>query len=99
GTITLGDIVRNGQMEVQAGEEPTWTLWGLVHYLGPDATWQNKHGESWSIERLVRSQVYEPVARAACGGTHGLFALAYARNKYLETGRPLSGAWLEADQK
>lgn len=97
--ITIGDVVKNAQMEVQAGEEPAWTLWGLVHYLGPDATWQNKNGEPWSIERLVRSQTYEPVNTAACGGTHGLFALSYARNTYLESGERLRGAWLEADQK
>ena len=97
--ITIGDVVKNAQMEVRAGEEPAWTLWGLVHYLGPDATWENKNGEPWSIERLVRSQTYEPVNTAACGGTHGLFALAYARNKYLDTGRRLHGAWIEADQK
>jgi hypothetical protein len=98
-TLTIQDLVNGAQKEVKTGEEPGWTLWALTHYLGVDATWENKDGEPWSIERLVRSQTYETVNTAACGGTHGLFALAYARQKYLETGKPLRGVWLEADQK
>ncbi|MCH8830903.1 MAG: hypothetical protein IID45_15115, partial [Planctomycetes bacterium] len=80
-------------------EEITWTLWALSHYLGADARWENKYGEAWSIDRLVRMQTQAPTGDAACGGTHGLFALTYARNVYLKTGRPLRGVWLAADQK
>ena len=98
-TITVKDLVRNAQMEVKTGEEVTWTLWALSHYLGPDASWRNKNGESWSIERMVRIQTQEPVSRAACGGSHGLFALTFARNVYLKSGKPLRGVWLAADQK
>jgi len=79
-------------------------LWTLAHYEEPDAQWFNAAGEPWSIERLVKMQVDEPVTSGACGGCHGLFALAYARNMYLSTGepgkpRPLRGVWFEADQK
>lgn len=99
GEITVADIVRNAQMDVNAKEEITWTLWFLSFYLEPDAQWTNKDGESWSIERLVQMQIAEPPYNAPCGGTHGLFALSRARNAYLQTGRPLRGVWLEADQK
>jgi hypothetical protein len=98
-TITVADMVRNAQMEVHGGEEITWTLWALIHYLPPDAVWNNKYGERWSIERMVQMQTHEPVERGACGGTHGLYALSYARNRYLQDGKPLRGVWLEADQK
>jgi hypothetical protein len=36
---------------------------------------------------------------APCGGTHGLYALAYARNAYLHKYHNLRGVWFEADQK
>jgi hypothetical protein len=98
-TLTVGDIVRDAQKQIRTGDEPGWTLWALSSYLPPDATWENKSGEAWSIERLVRSQTYEPVTTAACGGTHGLFALTWARGQYLKTEQPLRGVWLEADQK
>ncbi len=98
-TITIADMVRHAQMEVSSREEITWTLWALSHYLEPNTRWQNKYGEQWSIEQLVQMQTQEPVENAACGGSHGLFSLTYARNTYLKTDRPLRGVWLEADQK
>ena len=86
-------------MEVNRKEEMTWTLWALAHYLEPDTQWINKKGEPWSIEELVRLELQNPVYDGACGGTHSLFATAYARNSYLQSRRPLRGVWLEADQK
>lgn len=99
GTITIADMVRNAKAEIKTNEEVTWTLWALSHYLGPDSTWENKYGETWSIERLVRIQTQEATFNGACGGSHGLFALTYARNVFLKTKQPLRGHWLAADQK
>lgn len=99
GVVTIRDIVRDAKMNVKAKGEITWTLWALAHYEHPDSHWINAQGEPWSVERLVKIQVDEPVTRGPCGGTHGLFVLAYARNQYLHTGRPLRGAFIEADQK
>ena len=81
--VTIGDIVKDAKMQVHSGVEITWTLWTLSHYEEPDAQWFNAAGEPWSIERLVKMQIDEPVTSGACGGCHGLFALAYARNMYL----------------
>jgi hypothetical protein len=98
-TITIRDIINDAKMQVKEGPEITWTLWAISHYESPDAEWTNAVGEPWSIERLVKIQTAEQVITGACGGCHGLFALAYARNKYLASGQPLRGVWLEADQK
>ncbi|MBS0261619.1 MAG: hypothetical protein JSS02_06640 [Planctomycetes bacterium] len=101
--ITVKDIINDAKMQVNGNYEITWTLWALAHYEEPDAQWFNAAGEPWSIERLVKLQVDEPVESGACGGCHGLFALAYARNMYLSTLPPgkkhLRGVWFEADQK
>lgn len=97
--ITIRDIINDAKMQVHEGVEITWTLWTLAHYEEPDAQWFNAAGQPWSIERLVRLQIDEPVTSGACGGCHGLFALAYARNMYISTGKPLRGVWFEADQK
>ncbi len=98
--ITMADLVNNAKMEVNDREEITWTLWFLAKYLDPADEWNNAQGDYWSIEKLVKIQNAAVVERAACGGTHGLFALAYARQHYLEkTGKPLHGVWLESDQK
>jgi hypothetical protein len=97
--ITIRDVVQDAKMQVRTGREITWTLWALAHYEPSDAQWINARGEAWSIERLLKMQVDEPVTSGACGGCHGLFALAYARNLRSETGQPLTGVWIEADQK
>ncbi len=98
-TLTVTDLLHGAQMEVNEREEVTWVLWFLAHYLEPDAQWTNKDGEPWSMERLVQIETGKTVTASACGGTHGLFALAYARNGFRATGRKLYGPWLEADQK
>jgi hypothetical protein len=98
-TITLNDLIHGAQAEVNDREEVTWVLWFLAHYLDSDAQWTNKDGEPWSMERLVQVEIGKTVTASACGGAHGLFALAYSRNGYLASGRPLYGPWLEADQK
>ena len=96
---SISDFISGAQMEVNDREEVTWTLWFLSHYIEPDAHWINKDGQPWSMERLIQIENGKVVTSAACGGTHGLFALAYARNAYRESGRPITGAWFEADQK
>jgi hypothetical protein len=47
----------------------------------------------------VQNQVATQVTKAACGGTHNLYALAVARNNHLRRGGQLRGVWLQADQK
>ncbi len=98
-TVTLADLIHGAQAEVNDREEVTWVLWFLAHYLESDAQWTNKDGEPWSMERLVQVEMGKTVTASACGGCHGLFALAYSRNGFLASGRTLYGPWMEADQK
>ncbi|TXT23990.1 MAG: hypothetical protein FD138_3139 [Planctomycetota bacterium] len=99
--VTVQDIINNAKMEVTRAPdvEMTWTLWALAHYLEPTAQWVNKNGEPWSMEELLRVELRNTIYDAPCGGTHSLFACAYARNAHLQTRQPLRGVWLEADQK
>ncbi len=99
--VTVQDIINNAKMDVTRATdvEMTWTLWALAHYLEPSAQWVNKKGEPWSMEELVRLELRNTIYDGPCGGTHSLFATAYARNAYLQTKQPLRGTWLEADQK
>ncbi len=99
GQVTIQDMINHAKADVNDREEITWTLWALSRYLPTDSEWFSAAGEPWSIERLVQIQTYANPDEAACGGTHGLFALSLARNSYLSTGQPLRGIWLEADQK
>ncbi len=99
GPVSMHDMLTYAKMTVNEKEEVTWTLWALSRYLPSDAEWINAQGEKWSIERLVKIEVGKSLQGAPCGGTHGLFALAHARNVYLRSGKPLVGVWLEAEHK
>ncbi len=98
-TVTMQQMVDHAKMAVNSHVEITWTLWFLTHYVDQDEEWLNADDEPWSMERLVRMQVKDSPYDSPCGGTHGMFALAYARNSYLKKHGQLRGAWLEADQK
>lgn len=100
GPITIADMIEHAKMTCDTKrDEPTWTLWALSRYLPPDAVWRNEDGNVCSIELLVEDQTKRPLKGAACGGTHGLFALAHARNVYLREGKPLRGVWLQSENK
>jgi len=99
GPVSMRDMLNYAKLTVNDREEVTWTLWALSRYLPSDAEWLNSRGEKWSIERLVKTEVGKSLNGAPCGGTHGLFALAHARNVYLRSGKPMVGVWLEAEQK
>lgn len=97
--ITIADIINDAKMQITEGPEVTWTLWALSHYLDSDQEWTNARGEPWNLERMVRIEYQQSVLRSACGGTHGLYALAYSRNKRLAQGKKLTGWWQWADHK
>ncbi|MEO2019886.1 MAG: methyltransferase domain-containing protein [Fuerstiella sp.] len=99
GEITMRGMINNAQQTVKEKDEPTWTLWALSRYLPSSAQWRSQDGESWSIEKLVQIQTAKPMQGSPCGGTHGMFALAHARNVYLRQRKPLRGVWLQAEYK
>ena len=97
--VTIEDLIRNAKAEVNTDEEITWTLWAFSRYLPWDTEWVSNRNEEWSMEKLVRVQMQSEPTRSACGGTHGLFALASAVNCYSRDQKHLRGTWLEASMR
>lgn len=97
--VTMQDMVRHAQYALNPKDELTWTLWFLTHYVDQDTTWTTAAGQRWSMEALVRNQNAASINNSPCGGCHNLFAVAYARNAYMQKHGQLRGAWLEADQR
>lgn len=98
-TITIADMIRTAKAEVNTDEEITWTLWAFSRYLSWDTEWTSNRNEEWSIEKLVQVQMQSEPTKSACGGTHGLFALASAVNSYAKDQKQLRGTWLEASMR
>ncbi len=96
GPITMNAMIRHLLMTVNEKRLSPWTLYALCHYAPLDAKWDNAKGESWSIDRLVQVTMDKP---STALGAIDLLAIAFARNEYLKTGKPLEGVWLEADEK
>jgi hypothetical protein len=98
-TFAVRDLVNQAQWDVHDGMEATWTLMAMSTYLPLDAVWKAKDGKQWTIERLVALEAAQNIDESACGGSHRLYGLAAALRLYRATGKPISGAWLTAQQK
>lgn len=96
--FTLKDLITHEQADCRSGEELTFKLIGLMHYLDSDAVWFNREGQPWSIQRLVHEELAQPIRGAACGGTHRLMGLSYAVNKRIQRGQPINGEFQRAQK-
>jgi hypothetical protein len=102
-TFHVSDLLEQAKHDIRPGQEATWTLMALSTYLPHDATWTAGDGEPWSLERLVEMEASASLADSACGGSHRLFGLAVALNRYLAatglTPEQLTGGWASAEQR
>lgn len=93
------DLLTQTQWTAYDGMEATWTLMSTSTYLPIDDKWKAKDGTEWSIERLVGQEMKAKVEERACGGTHLLYGLASAVNRYRrEKGDP-TGVWADAETR
>ncbi len=98
-SFTVEDLLESEMLTCEAGQELTFKLIACAHYLPSDAQWRNFRGELWSIERLIREEIKQPVLHgAACGGTHRLMGLSYAVHKRRREGKPVDGEFARAEQ-
>ena len=95
---TMSDVIRLEQSDCKSGEELTFTLIGLSHYLDTDETWIGADGRTWDFERLIQEELSQPIVGAACGGTHRLMGFAHALRKRRAEGKPITGQWSRAEQ-
>ncbi len=96
--FTLQDLIEHEKETCVAGEELTFKLIALMHYLDSDSTWRTRDGQQWSIQRLVHEELKQPIRGAACGGTHRLMGFSYAVNKRIQRGKPMVGEFTRAQK-
>ena len=95
--FSVREIVESEMLACRSGEELTFSLIGLSHYLDTDTMWLNADGETWSFERLIKEELAQPIVGAACGGTHRLMGFAHALRKRRAAGKPITGQWKRAE--
>ena len=94
--FTVADLIEAEKLTCYPGEELTFKLIALAHYLPSDAEWTNDRGEKWSIPRLIREEISQKINGAACGGTHRLMGLSMAVDRRQFRGEPIDGEWARA---
>ena len=94
--FTLADLIEREKQTCVAGEELTFKLIALMHYLDSDETWKTRDGQQWSIQRLIREEIKSPIRGVTCGGTHRLMGFSYAVKKRMQRGKPIEGEFRRA---
>ena len=94
--FTIADLVEYEKRTCFSGQELTFKLVGLVHYLDSNARWRNRRGEEWDIPRMIKEELAQPVIGATCGGTHRMMGFTYAVRKREKRGEPIDGQWRRA---
>ncbi|HEY2759736.1 MAG TPA: hypothetical protein VGI75_03315, partial [Pirellulales bacterium] len=97
----MDDLLTQAEWDVYPSEEASWTIMAMTAWRPLDYSWTSSDGEKWTFERLVNMDAGQSVGiDASCGGTHRLYALSSAVNRYMkETGTPpdkLTGGWKKA---
>jgi hypothetical protein len=93
---TVVDLVESEKQTCRPGGETSSKLIGLSYYVDDDATWQNRIGETWSVERLVREELGRSTDGLHCGGTYRLMALSYVVDRRMKRGLPIAGPYFRA---
>ncbi|QEG00712.1 hypothetical protein Mal15_47840 [Stieleria maiorica] len=90
-------LIESEKRACKAGEELTFTLIGLSHYLDTDSRWVAADGTRWDFERLIEEELKQPIVGSACGGTHRLMGYSHALRKRRAEGKPITGQWKRAE--
>ena len=89
-SFTVNDLITQAQWDIQDGMEATWTLMAFSTFLPLDAKWNAKDGSEWTIDRMMTMENAADITGRACGGTHCLYGLATALNRYRKDGGDLT---------
>jgi len=94
--FTVGDLIEYEKLTCRPNSELTFKLIALAHYLPSDAQWQDNQGREWTIERLIKEELAQPIIGETCGGTHRMTGFSYAVRTREKRGEPMTGQWLRA---
>jgi hypothetical protein len=68
----LGDSIATFDIHER---EIAWTAIACCMYMRADVSWQNRDGDTFTLNDLAKEILQRPLNRATCGGTHLLYAL------------------------
>jgi hypothetical protein len=92
---TVADLVALEQLMCRAGSDMSLKLIGLSFYVD-EPEWKNDLGETWSIERIIREELAQPIVTAPEGGLNRLLGLSYAVARREKRKQPIEGQFERA---
>jgi hypothetical protein len=95
-SFTIADLIETEKKTCKARTELTFKLIAMSHYLDLEEKWTSDSGEAWSVSRLIKEELAQPVIGGACGGTHRLMGLSYASRNREKRGGAMEGEWIRA---
>lgn len=94
----ISDLIDSEKLACRENTELTFVLIAMSHYLSSNATWKSADGTTWSLAKLVEEELAQPIHGVACGGTHRLYALAFACQQRREATGGLDGVYERANR-
>lgn len=94
---TVADLVQHERLSCRAGQDQSLRLIGLSYYAD-EPTWKNDLGEDWSLERMVKQELDQPILGATAGGTYRLMGLSYALDRRAKQKQPIDGQFRRAEE-
>jgi hypothetical protein len=91
----FADFVKHSRnrASLKKKQELSWTILVVGQIDGTEARWKNEDGDKLRLEDLLKYELDAPMDKAACGGTHRLFDLAWVHHLHLEQGGKNEGIW------
>jgi hypothetical protein len=93
----VADLAAAEKLSCRTGGEQSLRLIGLSYYAD-EPEWKNDAGETWSLERMIKEEIAEPVVTAPEGGLNRLMGLSYAVARRVKHGQPMTGQFERAEK-
>jgi hypothetical protein len=94
-TRSVADVVDAEKRNCRDGDDLSLKLLGLSYYVD-EPQWKNDLGETWSLERIIETELAEPVVTAPEGGLNRLMGLSYAVLRRMKREEPVNGEFRRA---
>jgi hypothetical protein len=96
-TRTVADLVEAEKLSCRSGGDLSLKLIALQYYL-EQPTWKNDLDEDWSLERIIREELAQPVVSTPDGGLNRLMGLSYAVVHRAKHNEPIEGQYQRAQK-
>ena len=92
---SVADLAESEKLSCRTGADLSLKLVGLAYYADA-AAWKNDLDEEWSLEKIIKEELAQPVLAPGSTGLDCLMGLSYAVNRREKHNLPLEGQFARA---